>query len=124
MRQQLCLQPGEAAALTTEFISSGGMVSFEVSLHHSYRNTYAFYINDELKWQRHNSLKPRQISFALPAQGRVQLKWVFRQEAPHLSDELTAYATLDNLTIDGTMDTDQDGENDAWELKYHGTLDD
>jgi hypothetical protein len=96
------------------------MVSFEVSPQHSYRNTYAFYINDEFKWQRHNSLKSRQISFTLLVQRRVQLKWVFRQEAPHLSDELTAYATLDNLTIDGTMDTD----HDAWELKYYGTLDD
>ena len=84
-------------------------------------NKLTFYINDEEKQVYTTTTNQYASVFELPPEGTlVTVKWVFKKNAQSANNKDLAW--LDNIRISGTMDSDFDGFNDAWELKYFGNL--
>jgi TPR repeat protein len=114
------LAVGQTATLTTSFISEGGQISFDLKVIGAKSNRFSFYINDVLQVSYFLPIQEYKRSFDLPESGEVTVKWVFDKK--YASANNKDFLWLDNITIDGDMDTDLDGFNDAWELKYFHDL--
>jgi TPR repeat protein len=112
---------GESSVLKTQFVSEGGQIAFELDFQGAQYNRLTFYINDEEKQVYTTRTNQNVSAFELPAEGTlVTVKWVFKKNAQSANNK--DLARLDNIRISGTMDTDLDNFNDAWELKYFGNL--
>jgi hypothetical protein len=111
------LEEGQSSILSTEFISEGGYVSFDIFVRGQVGNLFAFYINDQSMIEYDETTRQYQLRFPLPAAGEpVKLKWVYEKKLD--TGSIKDRVRLDNLKISGQMDSDLDGFNDAWEFKY------
>ncbi|WP_051311454.1 hypothetical protein [Zooshikella ganghwensis] len=102
-------------AVSTIIYSQGGLLSFDASV----AGLLYFSIDGEIVGQWNGTTGYHHAEFLLPA-GHHELEWVFKKNYPPRED---GSAWIDNLSIPGQVDHDQDGVVDGWEYTYFGSLD-
>lgn len=107
--------------MSLQMEAQGGEVAFDLGLFGAVgTGLVEFWINDAQVLKLDQPTAEQRYSFALPSDGLVTLRWVYLKQRTDVAFE--ELARLDNLSIYGSMDVDQDGLNDAWEFKHWGDL--
>ena len=115
------LEAHEAVAMSLQMEAQGGEVAFDLGLFGAAgTGVLEFWLNGVQVLKLDQPTAEQRYSFALPADGLVTLRWVYMKQRTDMP--LDEFARLDNLSIYGSMDMDQDGLNDAWEYKHWGDL--
>tara|TARA_B100001094_G_C18192682_1_gene808373 strand:+ start:423 stop:2147 length:1725 start_codon:yes stop_codon:yes gene_type:complete len=108
------------STLRFDVYSEGGTLEFNLALSELQGEQFIFFINDDAQLSINENQNTTSHKFNLPDEGRITLKWVFKN--PTQKQSQAAKVKISDIILNNTMDYDSDGLHDAWEYKYIDTL--